>query len=93
MTTKRTYTSLTPLNRERLLKEAMARARARTDRPERHAANARRLTELRARLGPPAYPAAGYVDPAERMSFAERTRSAAMDVWRREHEAQLAKRD
>ena len=93
MTTKRAHTSLTPLNRERLLNEAIARARARTERPERQAANARRLADLRARLGERADGAASNVEPAERISIAERTRNAAMDVWRREHEAQLAKRD
>ena len=90
MTTKRAYTSLSPLNRERLLKEAMARARARPERPERQAANARRLADLRARLGERAEMA---VEPADRSSIVKRTRNAAMDVWRREHEAQLEKRN
>jgi hypothetical protein len=93
MTTKRAYTSLTPLNRERLLKEAMARARARAERPQRQVANARRLAELRSRLGQPAERPDAYMEKADRMNISDRTRNAAMDVWRRDHEAQLAKRD
>jgi hypothetical protein len=93
MTTKRAYTSLRPLDRERLLKEAMTRARARAERPQRQAANVQRLADLRARLGPPSDEVDDRVQPAERMSIAERTRNAAMETWRRDHEAQLAKRD
>ena len=91
----RIRSSLTPRDRQRLLKEAADRARARAERPERQAANASRLEAL-LRQRPAAVPEIGMiasrVDPAlARITNEQRTRAAVMDGWMTAHKAQLAR--
>ena len=95
MKTKRNSTgsTLTPRERERLLKEAEERARAREERPERQAANAVRLAQQHSGRIPGSAPSGPHVDLETRVRTAERTRNAAMDAWKLEHEAQLARDD
>ena len=95
MKTKRNSTgsTLTPRDRERLLKEAEERARAREERPERQAANAIRLAQQHSGQVPASDPSGPRADLATRVRTAERTRNAAMDAWKLEHEAQLARGD
>ena len=84
--------TLTPRERERLLKEAKDRARAKAELPERQAANARRLDESRRGGAEATDRPAARLDPADRLKIAERTRNAVMDGWKAAHEAELAKR-
>lgn len=85
--------TLSPRERERLLQEADARAKAIEERPARQAANAKRLAEQRSGLTSPGERPNSHVHPEDRARIAERTRSAAMEAWKTEHERQLAKED
>ena len=85
--------SLSPRDRERLLKEAAERAKAHAERPARLEANARRLAEQRSGAAENARDAPRYIDPADRIRIEQRTRNAVMDGWKADHEAQLADRD